>query len=93
MQLARAIKPLSGGLRKKFGGPKRPARTALEDGCDGEIFFSIFPPRFAPYFSPFFGFFPKSKNTRFCFAIFSVKNVSTEKTEYTTTNSAEKQRR
>ena len=33
------------------------------------------------------------QNRRFCFAIFSVKNASTEKTEYTTTISAEKGKR
>ena len=84
------IKRLSGGLRKKFGGPKRPARTALEDGCDEKKRFSIFDPRFGPYFSAFFGFFQKSQNRRFCFAIFSMKNASTEKTKYTTTESTEK---
>ena len=84
------IKHLSQGLRKKFGGAKRPARTALEDGCDEKKRFSIFHPRFGPYFSPFFGFFQKNKNRRFCFAIFSVKNALTEKTEYTTTISTEK---
>ena len=40
--------------------------------------------------SPFFGFFQKSQNRRFCFAIFSMKNASTEKTKYTTTKSTEK---
>merc|ERR1711888_197247 len=87
------IKRLSGGPRKKFGGPKRPARTALEDGCYEKKRFSIFHPRFGPYLSAFFGFFQKSKNRRFCFAIFSVKNASTEKTEYTTTIRAEKRTR
>ena len=86
------IKRLSGGPRKKFGGPKRPARTALEDGCDEKKRFSIFQPRFGPYLSAFFGFFQKSKNRRFCFAIFSMKNASTEKTlKYTTMKSTEKQ--
>ena len=87
------IKRLSGRLRKKFGGPKRPARTALEDGCDGKKRFSIFHPRFGPYLSAFFGFFQKSRNRRFCFAIFSVKNASTEKTEYTTTKPTENARK
>ena len=155
MQLARAIKPLSGGLRKKFGGAKRPARTAREDGCDGKKRFSIFAPRFGPYLRHTFGFFQKkwkqtilfrdflrekcvdrkkkvhhddlrgkcktiavsdfsfsklchrdfcetcgtllaflkkSQNRPFCFAIFSVKNASTEKIKYTTTICAEKRR-
>ena len=86
------IKRLSGGLRKKFGGAKRPAQTALEDGCDEKKRFSIFHPRFGPYFSPFFGFFQKSQNKRFCFAIFSVKNALTKKMEYTMTKSTEKQK-
>ena len=41
----------------------------------------------------FFAFFKKSQNRWFCFAIFSMKNASTEKTEYTTTKSTEKLRR
>ena len=42
MQLVGMIKLLSGGLQKKFGGPKRPARTALEDGCNGKKRFFLF---------------------------------------------------
>ena len=53
------IKRLSGGLRKKFGGAKRPARTAREDGCDGKKRFTIFAPRFGPYLRHTFGFFQK----------------------------------
>ena len=41
----------------------------------------------------FFSFFKKSQNRRFCFAIFSMKNASTEKTEYTMTKNTEKRRR
>ena len=37
-----------------------------------------------------FDFFEKSRKRRFCFAIFSMKNASTEKTKYTTTKSMEK---
>ena len=53
MQLVCKIKPLSGGLRKKFGGPKRPAQTALEDGCNGENVFHFSSP-FCPIFFAFF---------------------------------------
>ena len=70
MQLARAIKPLSGGQRKKFGGPKRPARTALEDGCDGEIFFIGFSPPFRPLLFAFFWLFSKNPKQAILFRNF-----------------------
>ena len=63
MQLVGMIKLLSGGLQKKFGGPKRPARTALEDGCNGKKRFLIFDPHFALYFSLFSSFFFKKVKT------------------------------
>ena len=43
--------------------------------------------------SPFSAFFKKAKKRQFCFAIFSMKNASTEKTKYTTTKSTKKRRR
>ena len=54
------------------------------------IFYGLF---MAPRLSKVAGCLKLSKNRRFCFAIFSVKNASTEKTEYTTATSAEKGRR
>ena len=90
MQLVGMIKLLSGGLQKKFGGPKQLARTALEDGCDRKKPYLIFDPRFALYFLLFSSFFQKSQNRRFCFMIFSMKNVLIEKMENSTMNSMEK---
>ena len=60
-------------------------------GFFGTVFFdAIF---MAPGPSKVVGSLKKSQNRRFCFAIFSVKNASTEKTEYTMTKSTEKRRR
>ena len=87
------IKCLSECLGKKFRGAKRQAWTALEDGCNRKNHFLISVPHFDPYFSPFLAFFQKSKNMQFYFAIFSVKNVLTEKTKYTTTTREEKLRK
>ena len=50
----------------------------LDTGCSKKI-------ENCTYFWSIFTFFQKSQNRQFCFAIFSMKIVSTEKTEYTTT--------
>ena len=80
------IKPLSGGLRKKWRLPSSffPCCFFLSNHFSWGILRNKI---------TFFGFLKKSQNRHFCFAIFSMKNALTEKTKYTMTKSTEKQKR
>ena len=79
--------------QKKRSIPRRTARKNEEDSHLRFFIFETLSQRFLQNIFIDFRFFEKTQNRRFCFAIFSMKNASTEKTEYTTTNSAEKRRR
>ena len=78
---------------KKRSTPRRSARKNEQDSHLRFFIFETLSQRFLQNIFIDFRFFEKTKNRQFCFAIFSVKNASTEKTEYTTTISAEKGKR
>ena len=90
MQLLCKIKPLSGGLQKKWRLPYSLLFRALRRGVLCFFCRCVFHGENCETKLPFFGLFQKSQNRQFCFAIFSMKNKSTEKTEYTTMKSKEK---
>ena len=82
-----------GVYRKSLGVQNDWLRQPLKMDATEKSVFLIFDPRFTLYFSLFSSFFQKSQNRWFCFMIFSMKNVSIEKMEYTTMNSTEKARK